>query len=65
MNAITATKPSSLEQEFADDVYILTPEEEEMIEAAEAELDAGLGISGAEFRRRTRECLDNLAKIYN
>ncbi len=37
MSAITAVKPSSLEQEFTDDVYILTSEEERMIEEAERE----------------------------
>ena len=61
MSAITAVKPSSLEQEFTDDVYILTSEEERMIEEAEREPC----ISAEEAKRRTRECLSNLAKNFS
>ncbi len=61
MSTITQAKPSSLEHELSDDVYILTPEEEEMIEAAEREPC----ISAEEAKRRTRECLSNLAKNFS
>jgi len=51
-------------KEFSDDVYELTPDEKRRIEAARRRLDAGLGISGEEARRRIDECLDRSAKKY-
>jgi hypothetical protein len=44
--------------ELPEDVYILTPEEERMIDEAETEPC----ISDEEARRRTRECLNKLAQ---
>ncbi len=60
MSTITQTTSSGLEQEIEDDVYILTPEEEEMIEAAEAELDAGLGIPHDIVMKEIREWFHSL-----
>ncbi len=64
MSTITQAKPGSLEQEFADDVYVLTPEEERLVEQGIKSLDAGQGISGEEFKRRRTECLNKLAKNF-
>jgi hypothetical protein len=43
-----------------EDIYILTPEEEQMIDEAEAEPC----ISNEEAQRRTRECLNKLAQNF-
>jgi hypothetical protein len=48
--------------ELPDDVYILTPEEEQMIAEGEAELDAGLGIPLETFQKHTDEWLEQLTK---
>ncbi|MDR2755454.1 MAG: hypothetical protein LBC20_07075 [Planctomycetaceae bacterium] len=40
-----------------ESIYILTPEEEQMIDEAEAELDAGLGIPAEEVHKEIREWL--------
>ncbi|MDR2706854.1 MAG: hypothetical protein LBC02_13830 [Planctomycetaceae bacterium] len=47
-----------------ENIYILTPEEEQMIDEAEAELDAGLGISYEVFKQETREWLNHLKEVY-
>ncbi|MDR1142541.1 MAG: hypothetical protein LBL62_12685 [Planctomycetaceae bacterium] len=43
-----------------ENIYVLTPEEEQMIAEAEAEPC----ISDEEARRRTRECLNKLAQNF-
>ncbi|MDR1963783.1 MAG: hypothetical protein LBQ50_08385, partial [Planctomycetaceae bacterium] len=48
------------ELNLPEDVYILTPEEEQMIDDSETEPC----ISDEEARRRTRECLNKLAKNF-
>ncbi len=60
MSTITQAKPSSLEQEFTDDVYILTPEEEMLVEQGIKSLDAGLGIPYEVFHMETQEWLGSL-----
>lgn len=55
---------SLLDEIASDGVYVLTPEEEKMLDEAEAELDAGLGISGEEFREKNQTWLNELAKNY-
>ncbi|MDR1142539.1 MAG: hypothetical protein LBL62_12675 [Planctomycetaceae bacterium] len=40
-----------------ENIYALTPEEEQMIAEAEAELDAGLGIPAEEVHKEIREWL--------
>jgi hypothetical protein len=52
------------ELKLPEDVYVLTPEEEQMIAEAEAELDAGLGIPDEIVRKETLEWLLQLQKIY-
>jgi hypothetical protein len=47
-----------------ENIYILTPKEEQMIDEAEKELDAGLGISYDVFKQKTREWLNHLKKVY-
>jgi hypothetical protein len=47
-----------------ENIYILTPEEEQMIDEGEAELDAGLGIPYEVFKQETREWLNHLKEIY-
>ncbi len=64
MSTITQAKPSSLEQEFTDDisaegVYILAPEEEGRVKAAIQSLDAGNGIPNEVVKTEIREWLDN------
>jgi predicted transcriptional regulator len=46
--------------DLPEDVYILTPEEEQMIAEGEAELDAGLGIPYEEVHREIQEWLNSL-----
>ena len=46
--------------DVAEDVYVLTPEEEKMIDEAEAELDAGLGIPAEDFHKETQAWLKSL-----
>ncbi|GHT37757.1 hypothetical protein FACS189427_11130 [Planctomycetales bacterium] len=43
-----------------EDVYIISPEEEQIIDESEAELDAGLGIPLEIFKKNTREWLGKL-----
>ncbi|MDR1269920.1 MAG: hypothetical protein LBK82_10375 [Planctomycetaceae bacterium] len=45
-----------------ENIYVLTPEEEQMIAEAEAEFDAGLGIPLETFQKRTDEWLEQLTK---
>ncbi|MDR2706852.1 MAG: hypothetical protein LBC02_13820 [Planctomycetaceae bacterium] len=40
-------------------IYVLTPEEEQMIDEAEEELDVGLGIPAEEIHKEMREWLHN------
>jgi hypothetical protein len=47
-----------------EDIYVLTPEEEQMIDEAEAELDAGLGIPLETFKKNTHEWLSKLTKEF-
>ncbi|MDR2755456.1 MAG: hypothetical protein LBC20_07085 [Planctomycetaceae bacterium] len=47
-----------------ENIYVLTPEEEQIIDEAEAELDAGLGIPYDVFKQETREWLNHLKKVY-
>jgi hypothetical protein len=43
-----------------ENIYVLTPEEEQMIDEAESEFNAGLGIPAEEVHKEIREWLYNL-----
>ena len=53
------TKTVIFNTAVSDDVYILTPEEERMIETVEAELDASLRIPHDIVMKETREWLSH------
>jgi hypothetical protein len=46
-----------------ENIYVLTPEEEQMIAEAEAELDAGLEIPAEEVHKEIREWLYGIRNI--
>jgi predicted transcriptional regulator len=56
--ATTEIKELSYTKE--ENIYILTPEEEQMIDEGEAELDAGLGIPAEQVHKEIREWLCGL-----
>jgi hypothetical protein len=57
---MVTTEIKELSYTKEENIYILTPEEEQMIDEAESEPC----ISDEEARRRTLECLDKLAKKF-
>jgi PHD/YefM family antitoxin component YafN of YafNO toxin-antitoxin module len=57
---MTATEVKELLYDKNENIYILTPEEEQMIDEAESEPC----ISNEEAQRRTRECLNKLAQNF-
>jgi hypothetical protein len=61
---IMATMELIDEVQAEDDVYELTPEEERIIDAAERRLNAGIALTGDEFRKKIDACLDRLEKLY-
>jgi hypothetical protein len=60
---MATTEVKGLLYDKNEDIYILTPEEEQMIDEAELELDAGLGIPAEEVHKEIREWLYHIQNI--